>query len=87
MEYQSENYNFEIMLLPAEEGGYTVTVPMLPGCVTEGDSQEEAKQNAKEAIELYIETLEEDGMSVPQETEEILKVNLFIKKVIPKSYA
>jgi len=87
MEYQGENYNFEIMLLPAEEGGYTVTVPMLPGCVTEGDSLEEAKQNAKEAIELYIETLEEDGISVPQETEETLKVNLFIKKVIPKSYA
>ena len=40
---------------PAEEGGYTVTVPKLPGLVTEGDTFEEAEANIKEAIELYLE--------------------------------
>ncbi|MCF7830854.1 type II toxin-antitoxin system HicB family antitoxin [Candidatus Gracilibacteria bacterium] len=66
MEYKKDNYNIEFVLLPAKEGGYTVTVPMLPGCITEGDSLEEAKQNAREAIELYITTLKEDGFFIPK---------------------
>lgn len=39
---------------PAEEGGYTVTVPALPGCLSEGDTFEEAKKNIQEAVELYL---------------------------------
>lgn len=43
-----------IMLEPSEEGGYTVTVPSLPGCISEGDTREEALANIREAIQLYL---------------------------------
>jgi predicted RNase H-like HicB family nuclease len=42
------------------EGGYTVYVPSLPGCISEGDSLEEARENIREAIELYLEPIEDD---------------------------
>ena len=58
---------FRVILEPNETGGYTVTVPLLPGCITEGDTKEEALTNIKEAIELYIESLQADGESVPRE--------------------
>ena len=43
------------VLEPSEEGGYTVYVPSLPGCISEGDTREEAMANILEAIELYLE--------------------------------
>jgi predicted RNase H-like HicB family nuclease len=46
---------FKVVLEPAEEGGYTVYVPSLPGCISEGDTIEEALANIKEAIALYLE--------------------------------
>ena len=58
---------FRVILEPNEAGGYTVTVPVLPGCISEGDTKEEALANIKEAIELYIESLEADGEPVPTE--------------------
>lgn len=63
-------HRYTILLHPDEEqGGYTVTVPSLPGCITEGDTLEEAIAMAKEAIQLYIETLIADGEHVPEEHE------------------
>ncbi len=44
---------------PSDEGGYTAYVPALPGCISEGDSLEEARQNIREAIELYLEPADE----------------------------
>ena len=44
----------KIVLEPSEEGGYTAFVPSLPGCISEGDSREEALVNIKEAIKLYL---------------------------------
>jgi predicted RNase H-like HicB family nuclease len=58
---------FRVILEPNEAGGYTVTVPVLPGCISEGDTKEEALANIKEAIELYIESLVADGEPVPTE--------------------
>lgn len=49
---------FNIVLEKAKEGGYNVTVPALDGCFTQGDNEEEAIQNAKEAILCYLEGLE-----------------------------
>jgi predicted RNase H-like HicB family nuclease len=49
----------KIILEPSEEGGYTVVVPSLPGCISEGNSKEEAIQNIKEAVELYMEPVED----------------------------
>jgi antitoxin HicB len=63
-------YRYTIILDPdPDEGGYTVTVPALPGCVTQGESIEEAIAMAKDAIRLYIESLIADGEPVPQERE------------------
>ena len=50
----------KIVLEPSDEGGYTVYVPSLPGCISEGDTKEEAMANIKEAIELYLEPVEDD---------------------------
>ena len=50
----------KIILEPSEEGGYTAVVPSLPGCISEGNSKEEAIQNIKEAVELYMEPVEDD---------------------------
>jgi predicted RNase H-like HicB family nuclease len=52
--------NLKIILEPCEEGGYTAIVPSLPGCISEGDSREEALLNIKEAINLYLESVEDD---------------------------
>jgi len=61
---------YTIILDPdLEEGGFTVTVPALPGCVTQGESIEECIERAREAIELYIESLLADGEPVPEEIE------------------
>ena len=46
---------FTVVLEPQEEGGYTAYVPSLKGCISEGDTKEEALQNIKEAVELYLE--------------------------------
>lgn len=55
------------MLTPAEEGGFTVTVPALPEAITEGDTLSEALVNAREVIELCIECRLEEGLEIPQE--------------------
>jgi predicted RNase H-like HicB family nuclease len=54
-----------IILEPSEEGGYTVTVPSLPGCISEGETREEALENIREAIELYLEPVEDDRIFSP----------------------
>ena len=56
---------FWVILEPNESGGYTVMVPLLPDCISEGDTREEALANIKEAIEVYIESLQADGEPIP----------------------
>ena len=53
----------KIVLEPSEEGGFTVYVPSLPGCISEGNTEEEAITNIKEAIELYLESIDDDVLS------------------------
>ena len=50
----------KVILEPSEEGGYTVIVPSLPGCISEGNNKEEALKNIKEAVELYLEPVDDD---------------------------
>ncbi|GAB4536185.1 MAG: hypothetical protein Tsb0014_23730 [Pleurocapsa sp.] len=50
----------QVVLEPSDEGGYTVYVPALPGCISEGDNIDEALENIQEAIELYLEPVETD---------------------------
>lgn len=62
---------FKVVLELAEEGGYVVYVPSLPGCISEGDSKEEALKNIKEAIELYLEPIENPVLTNSDEVAEI----------------
>jgi len=54
----------KVYLEPSKEGGYTVIVPSLPGCISEGETREEAIKNIKEAVELYLEPVEDDILTV-----------------------
>lgn len=56
---------YEVVLIPQPEGGFTVSVPELPDVVTEGESREEALAMAKEAIEGYLEAMRDHGWEVP----------------------
>jgi len=56
---------FRVILEPSDEGGYTVYVPSLPGCISEGDTIDESLENIKKAIELYLEPVDDD--LVPEE--------------------
>jgi predicted RNase H-like HicB family nuclease len=56
---------YKAILEPQEEGGYTAYVPVLPGCVSEGETVEEALANIREAIEVYLESLNARGISLP----------------------
>lgn len=57
---------YKAVLEPQQEGGYTIYVPALPGCVSQGETAEEAMANIKEAIEIYLESLKERGIPLPQ---------------------
>jgi len=59
--------NYRILLRKESEGGYTVIVPSLPGCVTYGKSIDKTIKMAKEAIELYIESVKKHGEKIPTE--------------------
>ncbi|MBC7080592.1 MAG: type II toxin-antitoxin system HicB family antitoxin [Methanothrix sp.] len=58
-------FSYKVVLEPAEEGGYTVYVPSLPGCISEGDTYQEALQNIREAIAGWIEVSKEFGDEIP----------------------
>ena len=65
---EGKDMKLKIVLEPSDEGGYTVYVPSLPGCISEGNSKNEAMVNIKEAIKLYLEPVEDD-LTVPPDTE------------------
>ncbi len=50
----------KVVLEESEDGGYTVTIPALPGCISEGETRDEALKNILEAVELYLETVDDD---------------------------
>ncbi|MEB3323559.1 MAG: type II toxin-antitoxin system HicB family antitoxin [Synechococcaceae cyanobacterium] len=54
-----------VVLEPSEEGGYTAFVPALPGCISEGDTRDEALKNIEEAIRLYLEPVDDDQEFAP----------------------
>jgi predicted RNase H-like HicB family nuclease len=58
-------YSYTVLFEPAEEGGYVVTCPALPGLVTEGDTLEEAREMARDAIQGYLESLRKDHQPIP----------------------
>lgn len=54
-----------VVLEPSEDGGFTALVPALPGCISEGDTREAALANIQEAIELYLEPVDDDATLSP----------------------
>ena len=61
-----------VVLEPSDEGGYTVYVPSLPGCISEGDTRAQALTNVQEAIALYLEPAEDDYL--PDEAAEVVEL-------------
>jgi predicted RNase H-like HicB family nuclease len=64
----------QVILYPGEDGYIVVECPSLPGCISQGKTREEAIENIREAIQLYIEVLIEKGLPVPAEKYETLLV-------------
>ncbi len=64
----------KVILEESDEGGYTVYVPSLPGCISEGDTEKEAIENIKEAIELYLEPIDDDLFSKTAENPVIKEI-------------
>lgn len=61
---------YTVIFEKAEDSGYVAYVPLLPGCITQGETFEEAADNIKDAISGYLAVLREDGDEVPIENEE-----------------
>ena len=61
----------KVIFEPSDEGGYTVFVPALPGCISEGNCLDEARRNIREAIELYLEPCDEQEPPAGAVVEEI----------------
>jgi len=71
---RQHEYFYKVILEPQEEGGYTAYVPKLPGCVSEGEDYQEALQNVREAVELYLEVLEERKQAIIPDNTHIAEV-------------
>ena len=61
--------SYRILLRPEPEGGYTVIVPSLPGCVTYGETLTEARSMASDAIAVYLKSLKKHGEPIPDDSE------------------
>ncbi len=68
--------NYTVLMTPDETGGYVVTCPALPGLVTEGDTLEEARDMAADAIRGYIESLQKDGEAIPTDNPIVEEVSV-----------
>ncbi|HEX4961379.1 MAG TPA: type II toxin-antitoxin system HicB family antitoxin [Thermoanaerobaculia bacterium] len=75
---------YRIHLTPEPEGGYTVTAPALQGCVTWGRDYEHAVERAHEAIELYLSSLADDGLPIPEDT---LSADAFVQIQAPAAWS
>ncbi len=70
--------NYKVLLRPEPEGGFTVIVPSLPGCISYGATLPEAKDMAKEAIELYLESLAAHNEAIPNDND-VLEYNIMVE--------
>ena len=73
----TESFSFSVILEPQEDGGFTVLVPALPEVVTEGDTEEEALSNAREAIRAILSYRRDHGIAIPADAQpEIRRVTV-----------
>ncbi len=59
--------DYTVLIHPAEEGGYWTEVPALPGCFSQGETIEEALANTREAIELHVSVLRDEGQEINED--------------------
>jgi len=71
MRRSKNEYSYQINLIPDEEGGYTVVVPLLPGCVSYGATIEEATAKVRKAIQLHLENLAAHDQPIPLGNESV----------------
>ena len=69
---------YSVVVHHAEEGGFWVDVPALPGCYSQGESVDESLRNAAEAIELYLEALRDEGRDAPRDSEVVYQVSVTV---------
>ena len=69
---------YSVVVHQAEEGGFWVQVPALPGCYSQGESVEDALRNVREAIGLYLETLRDEGQDVPRDADVVYQVSVAV---------
>jgi predicted RNase H-like HicB family nuclease len=71
---------YTIVLTPEpEDGGYSVAVPLLPGCVTQGETVEECVENARDAIATFLATLQGSGEDIPTESEPVRALTVTVE--------
>jgi len=70
------NIHFAVILEKEAKGGYSAYVPALPGCASQGETRSQTIKNIKEAIDLYLWSLKEDGMPLPKRDLEIETVRI-----------
>ena len=70
--FSGGSMKLKVILEPSAEGGFTVYVPSLPGCVSEGENEKQALENIREAIELYLEPVDDDLVTAGKEVREIV---------------
>lgn len=77
----TQEHEYEAVFIPEEDGGFSVIVPDLPGCVSEGGTLQKAEANIQEAIELYLETHAELGWPISKPTtKKMIKVKVTVLK-------
>ena len=85
--YKLYMITYSVKLEPQKEGGYTTTVPALPGCISEGDTLDEALRNISDAIEGYIKVLAKHERKIPLEVSGLRKVRVFKRTYRDKAKA
>ncbi len=73
---------YTVIFEPAQEGGYVVSVPALPGCVSQGDTFEEATVMIKDAIKGYLQVLKEEKQEIPEEQSNVVITQISVKNPI-----
>jgi predicted RNase H-like HicB family nuclease len=77
LEERSQGMKYRVLIEQDEDGMYVAEVPSLPGCISQGQTREEAVENIREAIAAYLESLEAHGDPIPPPiTEEVVEVNV-----------
>ena len=69
---------YSVVVHQAEEGGFWVEVPALPGCYSQGESIGETLENVREAIELYLEVLRDEGQDAPRDTDVVYQISVAV---------